>query len=68
MVFNSAFMFDDHVRKCIAKANGTIAWLTRNIISRETSVMLGLYKSLVKPHIEFCPRHGLRWQGMLIGH
>ena len=54
VVFNSAFKFDDHVRKCIAKANGTIAWLTRNIISRETSVMLGLYKSLVKPHIEYC--------------
>ena len=51
---NSAFKFEDHVRKCIAKANGTITWLTRNIISRETSVMLGLYKSLVKPHIEYC--------------
>ena len=54
VVFNTSFNFEDHVRKCIAKANGTIAWLTRNIISRETSVMLGLYKSLVKPHIEYC--------------
>ena len=54
VVFNTSFNFEDHVRKCIAKANGTIAWLTRNIISRETSVMLGLYKSLVNPHIEYC--------------
>ena len=32
----------------------TIAWVTRNVISREPSVMLGLYKSLIKPHIEYC--------------
>ena len=54
VTFNSSFGFEDHVRKSIAKANGTIAWLTRNIISREPSVMLGLYKSLIKPHIEYC--------------
>ena len=32
----------------------TIAWVTRNVISREPSVMLGFYKSLIKPHIEYC--------------
>ena len=51
VTFNSSFSFEDHVRNSIAKANRTIAWVTRNVISREPSVMLGLYKSLIKPHI-----------------
>ena len=54
VTFNSSFSFEDHVRNSIAKANGTIAWVTRNVISREPSVMLGFYKSLIKPHIEYC--------------
>ena len=36
---NTSFNFEDHVRNSIAKANGTIAWLTRSMISREPSVM-----------------------------
>ena len=54
------------MRNSIAKANGTIACLRRNTISRELSVMLGLYKSLIKPRIEYCSqvwvpmaRHGI---------
>ena len=54
VTFNTSFNFKDHVRNSIAKANRTIAWVTRSIISRESSVMLGLYKSLIKPHIEYC--------------
>ena len=54
VTFNTSFNFEDHVRNSIAKANGTIAWLTRSMISREPSVMLGLYKSLIKPHLEYC--------------
>ena len=51
VTFNTSFNFEDHVRNSIAKANRTIAWVMRSIISREPSVMLGLYKSLIKPHI-----------------
>ena len=54
VTFNSSFSFEDHVRNSIAKANRTIIWVTRNVISREPSVLLGLYKSLIKPHIEYC--------------
>ena len=34
VVFNSSFSFEDHVRNSITKANRTIAWVTRNVISR----------------------------------
>ena len=50
VTFNSSFIFEDHVRNSITKANRTIAWATRNVISREPSIMLGLYKSM----IEYC--------------
>ena len=54
VTFDTSFNFKDHVRNSIAKANRTITWVIRRIISREPSVMLGLYKSLIKPHIEYC--------------
>ena len=44
VTFNTSFNFKDHVRNSIAKANRTITWVTRSIISREPSVILGLYK------------------------
>ena len=56
VTFNSSFSFEDHVRNSTAKANRTISWVTRNVISREPSIMLGLYKSLIKPHIGYCSK------------
>ena len=37
----------------IAKANKTIAWVSRNIICKDKSVMLLIYKSLIRPHLEY---------------
>ena len=31
-----------------------IAWVTRNTISREKSVMLHIYKTIIRPHLENC--------------
>ena len=53
VTFNSSFSFEDHVRNSSAKANRTIAWVTRNVISREPSI---------------APRHGLRLLGTGTGH
>ena len=55
VTFNSSFSFEDHVRNSISKANRTIAWVTRNVILEGTKRYAGLvYKSLIKPHIEYC--------------
>ena len=42
-----------------------ICWIARSIISREKSLMLWVYKTLVRPHLEYCvqlqnpmPEHG----------
>ena len=58
-------LWNDHISSCISKANQMICWIARSIISREKSLMLRVYKTLVRPHIEYCvqlwnplPEHG----------
>ena len=57
--------WNEHITSCINKANSCIAWVTRTIISRESEVLLQIYKSMIRPHIEYCvqlwsplPSHG----------
>ena len=63
--------FVDYIYSCISKANSMIAWVTRSFISRKKDVMLKIYKSMIRPHIEYCvqlwsplPEHG-NWRLIL---
>ena len=53
LVININFKWDDQVKNSIAKANKAIAWVSRNIICKDKDVMLLIYKSLVRPHLEY---------------
>ena len=46
--------WDENMKACIAKANSMIAWVTRNLISRKRHIMLNVYKSIIRPHLEYC--------------
>ena len=46
--------WDNHIQCNISKARKNIGWVKRNVISREISVMLNIYKSMVRPHLECC--------------
>ena len=57
--------WDHHINESISKAKKCIGWVTRSVISRDCNVMLNIYKSLVRPNLEYCvqlwnpiPRHG----------
>ena len=57
--------WDDNIEKSVAKARGCIAWVKRNVISRDINVMKNIYVSLIRPHLEYCvqlwspaPRYG----------
>ena len=57
--------WDDHIMKSISKANQCIAWVSRSVISRSPDVMVNIYKTLIRPHLEYCvqlwspcPRYG----------
>ena len=62
------FDWKDHISYCVGKATSVMAWITRTVISRDAEVLINLYKSLVRPHLEYCvhlwapfPRHG-NWE------
>ena len=64
VLFSSSLDFNDHI-SCINKANACVAWVTRSLISRNSEVMLKIYKSMIRPHLEYCvqlwsplPSHG----------
>ena len=41
------------IEKAVSKAKSTIGWITRSLICRNKFVMINVYKSLVRPHIEY---------------
>ena len=57
--------WDEHIYKSINKANSIVAWVDRSVICRSPEVMCNIYKTLIRPHLEYCvqlwsppPRHG----------
>ena len=57
--------WNNHISGSICKAKKCIGWVTRSIISRDRHVMLNIYKSLIRPNLEYCvqlwnpiPKHG----------
>ena len=42
------------IRASISQATKMIAWITRNMISRDRSVMLHVYKTIIRPYLENC--------------
>ena len=47
-------LWNDQIESCVSKANQTLCWISRNLISREKSLMLRVYKTLIRPHLEYC--------------
>ena len=68
---SGTLLWNDQINSCVSKANQMICWITRNLISREQSLMLRIYKTLIRPHLEYCvqlwnpaPEHG-NWSQIL---
>jgi hypothetical protein len=71
VVFNEQFNFNSFILSMISKANQKIGWVMRNIISRDAYVITTVYKTLIRPHVEYCTqawapvaRHG-NWNFIL---
>ena len=54
VLINNALNWDDNIKAAISKANQILAWVARNVITRDKSVMVSIYKSLIRPHLEYC--------------
>ena len=65
---NQEFTWRTHIDNSIKKANSTMAWIMRVIIVKDITTMTQLFKTLVRPHLEYCvqlwspqPKHG-NWE------
>ena len=54
IIFDKSLKWDKNINSAISKANKMIAWVARNFITREKSVMINIYKALIRPHLEYC--------------
>ncbi len=54
LIITDKLDWEEHIRFCIKEANRLIAWITRNIILKDQYVMLNIYKSLIRPKLEYC--------------
>jgi len=43
-----------HCKECYSKANKMLGLISRTIKYRHKSILLNLYKSLVRPHLDYC--------------
>ena len=54
VVTNKSMSWDTQINACISKANQMIAWVTRNTVLRDIYVMRSIYKTVIRPHLEYC--------------
>ena len=54
VVTHMSLKWDEQIKASISKANQMICWIVRNLIIRDKTVMLAIYKSLIRPHLEYC--------------
>ena len=54
VITSSSLLWTDQIKASISKANRMICWIARTLISRDCKTMIAVYKSLIRPHIEYC--------------
>ena len=50
----SELKWNYHIEQNISKAKKCIGRVTHSVISRKADVMINIYKSLVRPNLEYC--------------
>ena len=51
---NANMKVSEHCRIAASKGNQVIGMISRNITYKETSLIVHLYKAIVRPHLEYC--------------
>jgi S-adenosylmethionine:tRNA-ribosyltransferase-isomerase (queuine synthetase) len=53
VVFDGKLSFDTHIQSCIKKANSVLGIIRRSFTYLDKDTFLRLYKSMVRPHLEY---------------
>ena len=54
ITISNSWKWDQHILNSVVKANGNKAWVIRSVISRSPDVLVPLYKSMIRSHLEYC--------------
>ena len=54
ITISNSWKWDQHILNSVGKANGNKAWVIRSVISRSPDVLVPLYKSMIRSHLEYC--------------
>ena len=54
VITSTSLLWHDQIKASICKANQMICWIARNVICRDHTTMLAIYKTLIRPHVENC--------------
>ena len=54
---------EGQVSRVVIKAYGTLAFINRDIDYKSREVMMELYRTLVRPQLEYCVQFWSRWRG-----
>ena len=56
-IMSSDCTFTHHIYKVVS-CEQLSGWILRSFISRSTELMLTLWKSIILPHLDYCPNYG----------
>ena len=54
LIVNEDLGWDDNIRSCIKDANRCIAWVSRNLLNRDSYILARVYKTIIRPKLEYC--------------
>ena len=54
MFVSSELSWKKNIHSCIKAANRAIGWVSRNVIERDTTILSNIYKSIIRPKLEYC--------------
>ena len=49
LIVNEDLGWDDNIRSCIKDANRCIAWVSRNLLNRDSYILARVYKTIIRP-------------------
>ena len=58
VTFESAFRFDRHILNCVNKANRMLGLIKRTFTYMAKEMFLPLFKTLIRPHLEYATASG----------
>jgi len=54
VLVDSSLKFSNHCAKAVSEANRTLGMTKRSFTNKDSHTMITLYKSLVRPKLEYC--------------